>query len=132
MGGGGISQNIIKEKPFRNSVEILQRKLVNYLMKFLFKNWNSFLQFSRFFERNRDFRISKGRSPIRARVRTQAGGDKSQRIPPRQCSTKTRMARQQCDELEKAKRELLGTAQPLRRRRQASLSPRRDSEPEVR
>ena len=59
-------------------------------------------------------------------------GYKNRRIPPRQSSAKKRMARQQSDELEKTKRELLGTAQPLRRRRQASVSPRRDSGPKVR
>ena len=47
--------------------------------------------------------------------------------PSEQYSAKKRMARQQSDELEKTKRELLGTAQPLRRRRQPSARPRRDS-----
>ena len=54
-------------------------------------------------------------------------GYKNRRIPPRQSSAKKRMARQQSDELERTKRELLVTDQPLRRRRHSRARPRRDS-----
>ena len=86
-----------------------------------------FLLFHTVFEREFKSRYLQRPQPHPSARADSSRGDKNRRIPPRQYSAKTRMARQQSDELEKAKRELLVTDQPLRRRRPASARPRRDS-----
>ena len=84
------------------------------------------IHFHTLFERQRTFYLQRPQPHPSARADS-SRGDKNQRIPPRQYSVKKRMARQQSDELEKTKRELLVTDQPLRRRRHSSARPRRDS-----
>ena len=86
----------------------------------------NFYHFHTLFERERTFYLQRPQPHPSARADS-SRGDKNQRIPPRQYSVKKRMARQQSDELEKTKRELLVTDQPLRRRRHSSARPRRDS-----
>ena len=82
-----------------------------------------FIHFHTLFEREKSFYLQRPQPHPSARADS-SRGDKNQRIPPRQYSVKKRMARQQSDELEKTKRELLVTDQPLRRRRHSSARPR--------
>ena len=83
----------------------------------------NFHHFHTLFEREKSFYRQRPQPHPSARADS-SRGDKNQRIPPRQYSVKKRMARQQSDELEKTKRELLVTDQPLRRRRHSSARPR--------
>ena len=83
----------------------------------------NFYHFHTLFERKKSFYRQRPQPHPSARADS-SRGDKNQRIPPRQYSVKKRMARQQSDELEKTKRELLVTDQPLRRRRHSSARPR--------
>ena len=65
-----------------------------------------FIIFTHFSNQEKTFYLQRPRPHPSARADS-SRGDKNQRIPPRQHSAKKRMARQQSDELEKTKRELL-------------------------
>ena len=100
-----------------------QRRFLRKIQKFSQKFVIIFTHFS---NQEKTFYLQRPRPHPSARADS-SRGYKNRRIPPRQYSAKKRMARQQSDELEKTKRELLVTDQPLRRRRHSSARPRRDS-----
>ena len=76
------------------------------------------------FSNERNLSIAKGRSPIRARVRTQAGEIKTGESRHASIRQKSGWLDSRATSWRRPKRELLVTDQPLRRRRHSSARPR--------